>query len=116
METANLTERQAFWLSHYRQCREEKLPFEQYCKKHSLSAAAFGHARKKLAEIGAIKPLKVRKQTKSKPGFVAVKAQPQVDSTMAQILLPGQVRIQIPLPVIEQLLPVLILGGLNDKA
>ena len=117
MENPTLTERQSFWLSHYKRCLEEKIPFEHYCKKHNLSATAFGHARKVLARLGVIKAPKSRKRCKAKPGFAAVKTPSErvaADRPMAQLQLPGNIRIQIPVAALEKLLPALLIGGRND--
>ncbi len=54
MTETPLTKRQSYWLNHYLRCKEQKLSFEEYCRQNNLSPGAFGHARGKLAKIGAL--------------------------------------------------------------
>lgn len=116
MTARQLTNRQSYWLDHYNQCKEQGLSFEEYGRRHSLSSGAFGHARKTLIDLGAIAPKKTSQSTKS-AGFVCAKptqASPQMQ--MAQIILPGQINIELPLAAINTILPNLLLGVCHDSS
>ncbi len=108
-----LTNRQSYWLNHYQRCKEQKLSFEEYCRQNNLSPGAFGHARGKLAKIGAL-GLEKSDKPKKNSGFVAVKpAQAPTYAQPAQIILPGQIKIEVPTALVSALISNL-LGGEHD--
>jgi hypothetical protein len=109
MESPRLTQRQAFWFSHYKRCINDKLTFQAYCSKHNLSAPAFGHARKTLIKLGAITSPRDNKKSKN-VGFVSVKrteASP-IASRLATIVFPNHVRLEVPAGLLAKLLPTLL--------
>ncbi len=114
MTKTPLTNRQSYWLDHHHRCKENKLSFEDYCRQNKLSPGAFAHARGKLAKIGVIDKRKSDKPH-NPSGFVAVKpAQPPIYDQPAQIIFPGQIKIEVP-PALVPILISNLLGGKHDS-
>lgn len=114
MTTPQLTTRQSYWLEHYNLCKEQNVSFEAYCRQNNLSSGAFGHARKALIKLGAIKLQEIHKPAK-KPGFAAVMSAPKPHAEqVAQIVLPGQIKIEVPLTSMTAILQKLLQGGQHD--
>lgn len=108
MPETQLTHRQSYWLDHYHRCKEQKLSFEDYCRQNNLSPGAFAHARGKLAKTGAIAPGKNDKPKKTS-GFVTVKpTQGPMYAQPAQIILPGQIKIEVPSTLVSALISNLL--------
>ena len=63
-----LSERGRFWERHLRAWRKTSLSQAQYCRRHNLSAAAFGWWKRRLAStvVGAKKPKVTKVSAKSK--------------------------------------------------
>ena len=123
MQTPKLTDRQAFWLTHYDRCIAEKQTYHAYCQTHNLSADAFAYARRALVKHGAIKSKRPRKKPSS-TGFVSVKPGVTVKSASeaialsnnATLLLPNKVRIEVPSQVLSSILPILLFGAADDTS
>ncbi len=84
MTETPLTNRQSYWLNHYQRCKEQMLSFEEYCRQNNLSPGAFGHARGKLAKIGALgleksdKPKKTLALSLSNQPHSSMEAEPKI--------------------------------------
>ena len=65
-----LSKRGRHWLKHIKQWREDKLSQAEYCRRHSLSASAFGWWKRKLLQQGHLQVDKGQ----SSPDLIAEKS------------------------------------------
>ena len=88
-----LTRRQQFWLAHLEACREQRMSLKAYAQEHRLSISALYAAKASLKRRGAADGAARSHRTAT---LVPVRVAPTPAVTVARVLLPNGVIVEVP--------------------